>query len=357
VLMDDNFATVVTAAVWGRTVNENIQKFLQFQLSVNFSGVLLTFIGSALSPSNREPLQPVQLLWLNLIMDTLAALCLATETPAPDVLTKPGAAPISRASPIITHRMWFFVFGHGVWQLGMVITLLYLGPWVFDVGPCGPQDYGGKDVDGRCVGGTVHETALFNVYIWLQLFNLFNARKLHGELNAFEGMQRSRPFLAILLVCFAFQFCAVQFFGRFMSTVPLDVRQWFICIGFAASEFLVGFLLNMVPIPSWAPKSRVDNKKGLDPAKRKAIDEAIASAGMVALASADGATSPSRGPRDRWAYAIGGILSTQRALKAMEGASVPTRRIGSVVWRRRDSSLLSFRSHHPAAHGTGIRIV
>jgi len=325
VLMDDNFATVVRAAVWGRTVNENIRKFLQFQLSVNVSGVLLTLVGSAISPTNEEPLRPVQLLWLNLIMDTLAALALATELPSPDVLSKSG--PIVRSAPLISRRMWLFIGVHAGWQLGMVLFLLYLAPAIFSIGPCSPDDFTGwVDAHGRCFGGDVHHTIVFNVYIWLQLFNEFNARKLYSEWNVFEGMGRSKLFFAILLLCIAFQICAVQFFGKFMATVPLSAAQWGICIALAATELPIGALARLIPVREWHASTPEDLKKGLDDGKKRIVLEAIAKAGKV--------TVPHSPPEPESSASSTSMISR----------------------RRRDSSLLAFRSPHPGGvNGRGIR--
>ena len=293
VLMDDNFSTVVRAATWGRTVNDNIRKFLQFQLTVNTAGVLLTVIGAIISEHNEEPLKPVQLLWLNLIMDTFAALSLATERPASNCLTKKGTGPISRAAPLISYRMWTFILGHALFQLAVLLVLMQLGHVLFDVRGCVrenvPSDLSDiKEVTDpwgvpRCFGGLEHGTVLFNTFIFMQLFNELNARKLHGEVNIFEGMHRSRILLVILVVCILFQFCAVQFFGIFMKTTPLNARQWGMCVGIAAAELLVGLIVNLINthmVPTWKPKSAEDNKKGLDEKKRALILEAKANAGM-----------------------------------------------------------------------------
>ncbi|ESL05445.1 vacuolar-type Ca2+-ATPase, partial [Trypanosoma rangeli SC58] len=103
VLLDDNFRSVQRAVVWGRTVNDNIRKFLQLQLTVNFSSVVLTFFGSFLSSTHTSPLSTVQLLWVNLIMDTLAALALATEEPSEACLDR---GPVLRRAPLVSRRMW-----------------------------------------------------------------------------------------------------------------------------------------------------------------------------------------------------------------------------------------------------------
>eukprot|EP00667_Euglena_gracilis_P000966 EG_transcript_966 len=344
VLMDDNFATVVRAAVWGRTVNENARKFLQFQLTANVSGVFLTLIGSAISETNTEPLRPVQLLWLNLIMDSLAALALATEVPAPDTLTKRGCGPISRTAPLISYRMWAFILLHAMWQVGTGVVLLLVGVHLFDIGPCDPGDYFGKDHHGRCVGGKLNLTVVFNVFILMQLFNEFNARKLYGEKNSLEGMKRSKLFFIIFCLCLVFQFCAVQFFGEFMSTMPLTPMQWLICLGLASSEFLVGPLVASVPVPTWKPKSVEDDKKGLDPVKKGVIKEAIVNAGAFAAVDTD-----------RQGSAIAGVMSHLRGKAIGEPADIQSSSSTSLLRRRRDSSLMAL--NQAATPGGGIQVV
>uniref|UniRef100_A0A7S1NU91 P-type Cu(+) transporter n=1 Tax=Eutreptiella gymnastica TaxID=73025 RepID=A0A7S1NU91_9EUGL len=291
VLMDDNFATVVRAAAWGRTVNENIRKFLQFQLTVNVAGVLLTLIGSAVNEHNEEPLKPVQLLWLNLIMDTFAALALATEWPADDCLTRPGSRPIRRAAPLISRRMWSFILGHAAWQLIGIFIVIFFAPTIFQTGPCTLEDVkhlATMDENGNCVNGAVHSTCIFNTFIWFQLFNEFNARKLYSEKNPFGGLWRSRAFLAIFLLCVGFQFVAVQFFGPFMHTTPINPQQWGICIAFGATELLIGFLIKCLPITDWEPAADgSDNRKGLDKVKKELILEAKVNAGMIKSTSVE----------------------------------------------------------------------
>eukprot|EP00759_Apiculatamorpha_spiralis_P055799 PhF_6_TR7899/c2_g1_i3/m.11695 len=136
ILIDDNFATVVAAIRWGRAVNDNIRKFLQFQLTVNVAGVLITFIGAMSSDNNEEPLKPVQLLWLNLIMDTLASLALATEHPEDASLDRP---PVFLQAPLMSRKMKTFVFGHGFFQVAIMLILIFEGHITFDctdIGSC-----------------------------------------------------------------------------------------------------------------------------------------------------------------------------------------------------------------------------
>jgi len=129
VLLDNNFATVVTAIRWGRAVNDNIRKFLQFQLAINVAGVGLTLIGSLASSTSKEPFTPVQLLWLNLIMDTLAAIALATERPDDACLER---TPVFKQAPLISNHMRLFIGTHGLYQVFMILLLLFLGHHWFD---------------------------------------------------------------------------------------------------------------------------------------------------------------------------------------------------------------------------------
>jgi Ca2+-transporting ATPase len=130
VLLDDNFATVVTAIRWGRAVNDNIKKFLQFQLAINCAGVGLTLVGSLASSTSKEPFTPVQLLWLNLIMDTLAAIALSTELPEDACLRR---RPVFKQAPLITNRMRVFIASHGSFQFVLILLLLFLGQDWFSV--------------------------------------------------------------------------------------------------------------------------------------------------------------------------------------------------------------------------------
>eukprot|EP00759_Apiculatamorpha_spiralis_P029247 PhF_6_TR31493/c0_g1_i2/m.46338/K05850/ATP2B; Ca2+ transporting ATPase, plasma membrane len=228
ILMDDNFASVVTAIRWGRAVNDNIGKFLQFQLTVNFAGCLITFIGALGSEHNEEPLKPVQLLWLNLIMDTLAALALATERPDDRSLLR---HPVFLQAPLISRKMLKFVVVHGSVQLAIMITLIWVGHEWFDCTSSEAQckkDGGTYESGGFCRNGVKHITVIFNSFIWLQIINELNARKLfQGEYNPFEGLwTRSRPAILILFIIAAFQVFAVEGAGSFMSTTPLNWAQW-----------------------------------------------------------------------------------------------------------------------------------
>lgn len=154
ILMDDNFASIVKAISWGRTVNDAVKKFLQFQLTVNITAVLLTFI-SAVSNNNEESvLTAVQLLWVNLIMDTFAALALATDPPAPHVLNR---RPEPKSAPLINATMWKMMIGQSIYQLVVTLVLNFAGMSIF-----------GYTTSKQ---GDELETTVFNTFVWMQIFN------------------------------------------------------------------------------------------------------------------------------------------------------------------------------------------
>jgi len=168
ILLDDNFASIVTAAKWGRNVYASIQKFLQFQLTVNIAAVVTALVGAF--AYQTSPLAAIQLLWVNLLMDSLASLALASEPPVDALLTKP---PVNRTDHMVTHRMWANMLGHASYQIIIVMLLLFKGPEWLNIEP-------GHEVEEQNEN-SVHYTLIFNSFVWMQLFNEINCRKLGGE--------------------------------------------------------------------------------------------------------------------------------------------------------------------------------
>jgi Ca2+-transporting ATPase len=122
ILMDDNFSSIVHAILWGRCVNDSVRKFLQFQITVNITAVLLTIVSALTSSDQKSILTAVQLLWVNLIMDTFAALALATDPPTPKLLHR---MPEPRAAPLISPCMWKMIIGQAIYQIAVMSSLLY----------------------------------------------------------------------------------------------------------------------------------------------------------------------------------------------------------------------------------------
>ncbi|CAL5392718.1 unnamed protein product [Camellia sinensis] len=225
VILDDNFGSVVTVLKWGRCVYNNIQKFIQFQLTVNVAALFINLV-TAVS-AGEVPLTAVQLLWVNLIMDTLGALALATEKPSNELMQKP---PVGRTKPLITNIMWRNLLAQAFYQMTVLLTL----------------QFGGKSIFG--VNTNVNNTLIFNTFVLCQVFNEFNARKLEKK-NVFKEIHRSKLFLAIIGITIVLQVVMVEFLKRFASTERLNWWQWVVCIGFAAVSWPIGWLVKWLPVP------------------------------------------------------------------------------------------------------------
>ncbi len=128
ILLDDNFSSIITAVKYGRNIFDCIRKFLQFQLTVNIVAITLAFLGAVFI--KESPLTPIQMLWVNLIMDTLAALALATEPPSNDLLNR---MPYSRSEHIINPQMWRGIVLSSVYQIVVLIIILFKGDEIFGV--------------------------------------------------------------------------------------------------------------------------------------------------------------------------------------------------------------------------------
>ncbi|CAL5395390.1 unnamed protein product [Camellia sinensis] len=225
VILDDNFGSVVTVLKWGRCVYNNIQKFIQFQLTVNVAALFINFVAAV--SAGEVPLTAVQLLWVNLIMDTLGALALATEKPSKELMKKP---PVGRTKPLITNIMWRNLLAQAFYQIAVLLTL----------------QFGGKSIFG--VNTNVNNTLIFNTFVLCQVFNEFNARKLEKK-NVFKEIHRSKLFLAIIGITIVLQVVMVEFLKKFASTERLNWWQWVVCIGFAAVSWPIGWLVKWIPVP------------------------------------------------------------------------------------------------------------
>ncbi|EAN78541.1 calcium-transporting ATPase, putative [Trypanosoma brucei brucei TREU927] len=236
ILLHDNFAGMVKATMWGRNVRDNVRKFLQFQLTVNCVACVFAFCGALINESNILPLKPVQLLWLNLIMDTLASLALATELPLEKRLF--DRAPEPRDTPIILPGMLFQVAVQGGYQFVVQIYMLLAGHRLFGDSSTGEVERRSRPpIDYLC---PKHLSIVFNVFVLMQVMNFFNARLLHEEDSFFENWGSSRLLLLIVAVIAVLQVCIVQYGGRFMSTVPLSTEEWLYCTLYASGSLAVG---------------------------------------------------------------------------------------------------------------------
>nr|XP_036587323.1 plasma membrane calcium-transporting atpase 2 [Colletotrichum truncatum]KAF6798054.1 plasma membrane calcium-transporting atpase 2 [Colletotrichum truncatum] len=234
VLMDDNFTSIVTALKWGRAVNDAVQKFLQFQITVNITAVLLAFV-TAMYDDHMEPvLKAVQLLWVNLIMDTFAALALATDPPTEKILDRP---PQPKSAPLITINMWKIIIGQAIFQLVITITLYFAGPEILK------YDRNNEDEMLQL------DTIIFNTFVWMQIFNEFNNRRLDNKFNVLEGVHRNQFFIFINLLMVGLQVAIIFIGGRVFDIKEggLNGGQWAVCIIVAFMSLPWGVLVRIFP--------------------------------------------------------------------------------------------------------------
>ncbi|CAN0061213.1 unnamed protein product [Lampetra planeri] len=234
ILTDDNFSSIVKAVMWGRNVYDSISKFLQFQLTVNVVAVIVAFTGACITQDS--PLKAVQMLWVNLIMDTLASLALATEPPTEALLLR---RPYGRNKPLISRTMMKNILGHAVYQLTVIFTLLFAGELIMDVD-------NGRNAPLHAPPSE-HYTVVFNTFVMMQLFNEINARKIHGERNVFHGVFRNPIFCSIVMGTFILQIMIVQFGGKPFSCTGLSLEHWLWCVFLGLGELLWGQLIASVP--------------------------------------------------------------------------------------------------------------
>uniref|UniRef100_A0A0E0JW95 Calcium-transporting ATPase n=1 Tax=Oryza punctata TaxID=4537 RepID=A0A0E0JW95_ORYPU len=217
IILDDNFASVVKVVRWGRSVYANIQKFIQFQLTVNVAALIINVV-AAISSGN-VPLNAVQLLWVNLIMDTLGALALATEPPTDQLMKRSPA----------------------VFQVAVLLTL----------------NFRGRDLLHLTQDTLDHAN---------KVFNEFNSRKPY-ELNIFDGVSRNHLFLAVVSITVVLQVIIIEFLGKFTSTVRLSWKLWLVSVGIAFVSWPLAFAGKLIPVPRTELKTCISRclpgKKGI----------------------------------------------------------------------------------------------
>ncbi|KAK2974119.1 hypothetical protein RJ640_025468 [Escallonia rubra] len=228
VIMDDNFTTIVKVARWGRAVYINIQKFVQFQLTVNIVALMTNFVSACASGS--APLTTVQLLWVNMIMDTLGALALATEPPNDGLMKRP---PVGRNVNFITRVMWRNIIGQSIYQLAVLGVLTFDGKRLFKLNGSDSTD--------------VLNTFIFNTFVFCQVFNEINSRDME-KINIFCGMFSSWIFMIVMVSTVTFQVVIVELLGNFADTVPLSWELWLASVSIGAVSLLVGVVLKCIPV-------------------------------------------------------------------------------------------------------------
>lgn len=233
VLLDDSFSSIVSAVQWGRSLYLNIQRFIQFQLTINVVALLTALIGPFIGV--EFPLTVTQMLWVNLIMDTFAALALATEPSDPVVMKN---RPRKISDFIVTGSMAKSIFGVGIFfvavLLGILVCMLN-------------NDVVSVAADGTVEKLTVYELSVFfTVFVMIQFWNLFNARAMGTGRSAFSRLGGNKSFIYIVLLILALQILIVTFGGAFFRTVPLSLRDWAVIVASTSLVLVAGEIVRFV---------------------------------------------------------------------------------------------------------------
>eukprot|EP01132_Coremiostelium_polycephalum_P003241 gene3241-4056_t len=226
ILMDDNFASIVSSVKWGRNVMESIQKFLQFQLTVNIVAVIVAFIGSVSNNEGISPLSAIQLLWINLIMDSFASLALATEQPREELLQRKVS---KKKKPLISKYMWSNIIGQAMFQIVVMLVFLFVG----------------QDIFNTKLYSVHHFTLIFNTFVFLQIFNEFNCRRITQK-NILNGITRNWQFIAIITMTTVVQFVLVQYGTNFIKTDGLNLYEWGVTVGVSSLGLPIGFCIKLI---------------------------------------------------------------------------------------------------------------
>ena len=310
IILDDNFNSIVHAIKWGRNIFDNIRKFLQFQLSVNFSAVLLVFVCSCIG--SESPITAIQMLWINLIMDSLGSLALSTEDPSDELLYR---SPHSKREYIINNIMWKMIIVQSLVQFSLVLYMyLYGSSFIVEDNPerlnmirqlenCfgdfpaevsefkhhkvyyyimdgkksswDPMKHLRRNLDPKVCfffdrtqfeedqinnlyeafkwytstyGNTVHMTMIFNTFVFYSLFNQINSRIINNDLNIFHRILDNWMFIAVTSTEMIIQFLLVQYGGLVFkcNKEGLTFSQWVWCLGLAGITFVVNFCLKFI---------------------------------------------------------------------------------------------------------------
>jgi len=325
ILLDDNFCSIVNAVKWGRNIFDCIRKFIQFQLVVNICACLLVFITACIG--NETPLNAIQMLWVNLIMDSLGSLALATEPPNLKVLER---KPYKRSEYPVSVNMWKHIILQSSVQLGIMLLLYLHGPqflienepsrmaeadllflcfnkypgqsplnnsyFIMDgsenawgsnyirksnygLNECGP--YGVKTNLHDCLslydlnnGNTSHMTIVFNTFVIYTLFNQLNSRILDDSFNIFMDIHKNFWFICIEILEFALHAVIIQFTSSVfkVSRFGLTGQQWGICIGFGSITLVVNFIAKLIPDGLFCCFNFLNEKESEDEQKSVAIE-------------------------------------------------------------------------------------
>lgn len=229
VILDDNFSSIVKAVKWGRSVFDNIRRFLQFQLTVNVVALTVTLLSAVIG--RDPPLNAVMMLWVNLIMDALGALALGTEPPTSKLLSR---RPYKRDSSLVSLVMIRNILVQSTFQVLVLMYLLVLAPGDFGLVP----------------ESTEHITLVFNTFVFCQIFNELNARNIGSDFDIFRGVFKNTFFCAIIVFTCAMQYAMVEVnaISWLVKAVPLTPALWYKSVLIGSMSLPVGALMRVFPV-------------------------------------------------------------------------------------------------------------
>lgn len=290
VLTDDDFQASLRGIMWGRNIFHNVARFLQFQITVNISVIFTVFVGCCFFA--ESPISAVGLLWINLIMDTFAALALSTEPPLRSIIQ---SRPAEGGAKILAPHVWRQILGISILNMVIMTILIFFGGLIADL------KFNNEDALAASQGGVpptcydkhIHHhhkdqcaealayfgsadkrklfTYIFNTFVFLQLFNEINCRKVGArEFNVFSAPFHNAYFLVVLGGTAAAQVCLVQFFPSLCTVTSLSRGEWGACLVIGATPLLAGLILKLTP-ESWPDKITCGRLPNEDEVPRHAI--------------------------------------------------------------------------------------
>ncbi|KAI3636130.1 hypothetical protein MIR68_005482 [Amoeboaphelidium protococcarum] len=232
ILMDDNFTSILKAMMWGRSVNDSVRKFIQFQMTISISAVTIVFVSAIASPNNQSALSAIQLLWINMLIGSIAALTLATDRPTEDILDR---FPDSKNDPLITVEMWKMILGQSAYCITSCLILFFVGPAVFRLDVS--QRY-----DQYQLGALVYNVFLFEI-----LFNQFNSRRIDGSYNVFKGILKNKFYIPLLFLIVGAQVLIIYYGGEVFHTVPITNAMWVVSLICGLLVFPIAAIIRFLP--------------------------------------------------------------------------------------------------------------
>ncbi|KAJ7773119.1 hypothetical protein B0H16DRAFT_1304903 [Mycena metata] len=237
ILMDDNFASIVKAIMWGRCVNDAVRKFLQFQVSTNVTAVVITFVSAVASDQEASVLSAVQLLWINIIMDTFAALALATDPATESLLNR---KPDKKTAPLFSVDMYKQILFQSTYQIIITLVFHFAGLRILGYGNSSDAAIAKKN-------NLIVQTLVFNAFVFAQIFNSVNCRRLNRNLNIFEGILKNWYFIIITLIEIAVQILIVFIGGAAFQVTRIGGREWGISLALGVISIPLGVVIRLLP--------------------------------------------------------------------------------------------------------------